>query len=386
MKQILPKEIIHHCIEAYIPENRTRSKVLYGAFLVLFLGAMCLLPFIKVKVYSSARGLVKPDKERVVLSSSVSGRVFRSNLQNNKEVTAGDTLLQLQSKVLDEQLKHGINEEDQLKIWVADLISLIEGHISESATLKSSRYQKEFIQYQAEVDAFYFKIQKLRVDYVRKKKLLEKGVISHVEYENVKLEYDLALNALRQLRKERSNTWQALLTEHENSLRAIESKNSQIMENMNEYVIIAPIDGSLVNLVGLEEGSVINIGVPLAEISPNTNIIAECYISPLDIGLIDASKQVTIQIDSYNYNQWGTITAHILEIANDVEFLNNEPVYKVRCRLDRHFLQLTNGTMGELSKGMTLNARFELTERTLFQLLFDKIEDWFVPEKRIMQA
>ena len=33
-------------------------------------------------------------------------------------------------------------------------------------------------------------------------------------------------------------------------------------------------------------------------------------------------------------------------------------------------------------KGMTLNARFLLTERTLFDLLYDKVDDWLNPSNK----
>lgn len=38
-----------------------------------------------------------------------------------------------------------------------------------------------------------------------------------------------------------------------------------------------------------------------------------------------------------------------------------------------------NGYKGYLKKGMTLQARFIITERTLWQLLYDKVDDWINP-------
>jgi HlyD family secretion protein len=42
-------------------------------------------------------------------------------------------------------------------------------------------------------------------------------------------------------------------------------------------------------------------------------------------------------------------------------------------------LKLKNGYKREIGKGMTLNARFEITERTLYELLYDKMDDWLNP-------
>ena len=117
----------------------------------------------------------------------------------------------------------------------------------------------------------------------------------------------------------------------------------------------------------------------MGEITPDTELIAECYISPKDIGLIDKSKVVSFQIDAFNYNQWGLATGNIIRIADDVEFMDNQPFYKIQCKINQKHLKLKNGYKREIGKGMTLNARFEITERTLYELLYDKMDDWLNP-------
>ncbi len=193
------------------------------------------------------------------------------------------------------------------------------------------------------------------------------------------MDYDLALNAYNQFKKQQLNTWQATLTELESNLTISQNKNAQFIESKKEFVITAPINGSLMNLSGVERGSIITSGASLAEISPDTDLMAECYISPLDIGLIDKSKPVNFQIDAFNYNQWGLASGNILEISQDVIMIENQPVFKLRCKINEEFLQLKNGAKGTIGKGMTFNARFELAERSLYQLLYDKLDDWMNP-------
>ncbi len=162
-------------------------------------------------------------------------------------------------------------------------------------------------------------------------------------------------------------------------LKTSENKNSQFRKTKSEYIITAPINGTLINLAGIEKGSIITSGSILGEISPNTELIAECYISPIDIGLINKSQQAKFQIDAYNYNQWGFATGKIVDISNDIEIIENQPVFKARCKINEEYLQLKNGAKGKIGKGMTFNARFELAERTLYQLLYDKMDDWLNP-------
>ncbi|MBN2806811.1 MAG: HlyD family efflux transporter periplasmic adaptor subunit, partial [Prolixibacteraceae bacterium] len=106
----------------------------------------------------------------------------------------------------------------------------------------------------------------------------------------------------------------------------------------------------------------------------------ECYVSPSDIGFFHKGMKVNFQIDAYHYNQWGTATGTVNEISGDIVTINNQPVFKVRCTLKTNYLQIKNGYKGELKKGMTLTGRFMLTERTLAQLLFDKVDNWLNPK------
>ncbi len=54
-----------------------------------------------------------------------------------------------------------------------------------------------------------------------------------------------------------------------------------------------------------------------------------------------------------------------------------ESYFKVGGQMDKNYLQLKNGFGGNIGKGMTFTTRFHLIHRTLWQLLFDRVDDWF---------
>lgn len=377
--QIFPKEIIENTLQAYLPKNGVKSRAIYGIILCAVLLAICSLPFIKVKVHTTAQGMVKPSIERITVTSLNSGKVLFTNMENNKYVQKGDILLILENNVLNEQIALAEYDSKRYSEQIKDLEYLLNVKNIHADSIHSPKYQKEYFQYLESSNEYLTRIKKLQVDHDRNHKLLLKGVIARAEYENIKLDYDLALNAYNQFKKQQWNTWQATLTELENKLTISQNKNAQFVESKKEYVITAPVNGSLINLSGVERGSIIASGASLAEISPDTDLLAECYVSPLDIGLIDRSKPVNFQIDAFNYNQWGLATGGILEISQDVVLIENQPVFKIRCKMNQEFLKLKNGAKGTIKKGMTFNARFELTERTLYQLLYDKVDDWMNP-------
>ena len=109
-------------------------------------------------------------------------------------------------------------------------------------------------------------------------------------------------------------------------------------ETNNLSIIKAPISGTLLNVKGIEKGSFVQNGIQLAEISPKSDLIVECYINPIDIGLLKKENKVNFQVSAFNYNQWGLANGKIEEIGNDVQMINNTPMFKVLCSLDQDFL------------------------------------------------
>jgi HlyD family secretion protein len=99
----------------------------------------------------------------------------------------------------------------------------------------------------------------------------------------------------------------------------------------------------------------------------------------MDIGYLKAGMPVNFQIDAYNYNQWGLAKGEVTEIFNDVVMVKDEPIFRVRCKLLTQQMELKSGFAGSIKKGMTLTARFQVTERTLWQLLYDKMDNWLNP-------
>jgi HlyD family secretion protein len=161
-----------------------------------------------------------------------------------------------------------------------------------------------------------------------------------------------------------------------------ESTNNQLEENKSQFIVTAPVTGILMNAKSLEIGSFLSSGQPFVDISPNTNLLVECYISPQDIGLLKLNNQANFQIDAFNYNQWGLASGSIIEIGKDIEFIDNTSAFKIQCSINEKALKLKNGFEGKLKKGMTLNAQFKQAERTLFDLLYDKVDDWVNPSQK----
>ena len=381
-KQIFPKEIIENTVEVHQFKHTNKSKIIYSFILLALIAALTSLPFINVTIYNTSQGLIRPDKERILLESSTSGKVIFHQLKNNLQVKKGDTLLLINNLAITQKITTTTSLLSETEIFISDL-KLLSNQRRVSNKLNSLKYKQEYNFYQQKLSELNTRFQKIKEDYSRSQKLFDKGVIAKVELNNSKLEYDLSLNAIYQYKKQQNSSWQAELVNQQNQLKELENNQVQLEETNNLSVIKAPVSGTLLNVKGIEKGSFIQNGIQLAEISPKSDLIVECYINPIDIGLLKKENKVNFQVSAFNYNQWGLANGKIEEIGNDVQMINNTPMFKVLCSLDQDFLQLKNGFKGQLKKGMFVNARFELTERSLFDLLYDKMDDWLNPSNQI---
>ncbi|WP_024740962.1 HlyD family secretion protein [Tenacibaculum maritimum] len=381
-KQIFPKEIIENTLEVHQFKHTNKSKIIYSIILVTLITVLISLPFIHVTIYNTSQGLIRPDKERILLESSNRGKVVFHQLKNNLQVNKGDTLLLINNLAITQQINTTASLINETKSFVEDL-KLLSNEKRIANKLQSLKYKQEFNFYQQKLSELNTRFQKTKEDYNRSQKLFDKGVIAKVELNNSKLEYDLSLNAISKYKKQQNSSWQAALVKQQNQLKELESNQVQLEETNSLSVIKAPVTGTLLNVRGIENGSFIQNGIQLAEISPKSDLIVECFISPTDIGLLKKETKANFQVSAFNYNQWGVANGKIEEIGNDVQMVNNTPMFKVLCSLDQDYLELKNGFKGQLKKGMLVNARFELTERTLFDLLYDKMDDWLNPITQI---
>ena len=184
MKQIFPKEIIGNTLEVHQFKHSTKSKVIYSVILLSLCIIIVLLPFIKVDIYTSARGIIKPDIERISVSAMNSGKVTFTNIKNNKQVQKGDTLLILDNALINEKLNLSQLQIEDINLFIEDLSYLINTKQIAIKHLKSPRYTKEYLLYKQNLQELYTKQQKLKTDFDRSKLLFDKGIIAKIFIKN----------------------------------------------------------------------------------------------------------------------------------------------------------------------------------------------------------
>lgn len=373
---IFPEDILNNTVEYHIAKHSKKSNLIFWIIILVILAIIIALPFIYVDIYTTSRGVITSKERPVTLYSPIGGRVTYYNIYENQYVKKGDTLLIINQKVLDERGNLLDTQKENTENFISDLEFMLKGQFSK---IKTKKYKKEYLRYKQQLFNINTILANAQTDFNRSEILFKKDVIAKTEYERSLLELNKLKNDKVNITRQAQLSWQTELTDHEQSLDNLESNKKQLKEEKNMYVLTAPINGELINVQGYNEGSIVSSGSNLAFISPNKNLIIESYLSPSDIGYIEEGISAKYQVDSYNSNQWGFATGQITEVGKDLVTMNNSSIFKVRSSLNENHLSLVNGAQGDLKKGMTVTSRFFLTRRSLFQLLFDSIDDWFNP-------
>nr|WP_321409520.1 HlyD family efflux transporter periplasmic adaptor subunit [uncultured Carboxylicivirga sp.] len=375
MKIIFPPEVINHSVEMHFNQHNKPFKKIYISIVILLITIIIALPLISVNITTQSRGVIRTPSESSQIQSALSGQVDYMNLIDGKNVIKGDTLLLLVTDEINEQielLKKQLNENN---CFALDLLDLINNR----KTAKCAKYEIELTHYLAKVNEMQINIDMHKKEFDISEQLYKEQVIARMEYLQKKNNYKTAVSQLNVYKNQMKNNWQSEKTKIELDNIQLLSSINRLYKECSQYVITAPTTGNITQVAGIQKGSFITPGQMLAVISPIDSLIAECYINPDDIGFIHTNQKVRIELDAFNYNQWGLLQGIVTSVSKDVIIINNNPVFKVRCQLPVNYLQLKTGKKGYLKKGMSLTGRFVITNRTLFQLLFDKVDDWFNP-------
>lgn len=369
-----------HTTENLIAKNKTKSVSIYLVVVLVLIVFLALLPIITVEISSQSRGIIRSKTDNVPLTSIVSGKIVSINLKNNSPVIKGDTLIIIAKEGLETEKRTTDTISNTIEEYLNDVTNILKGN---NSNLKTSTAREDFYKFQSRKIELQSKVSQAQINYNRNKTLFDKGVIAKAEFEKHQYELRFASQALNSFINQQKAAWETQKRDLEERVKNLKGTISKIKVEENNYFILAPTSGTIENFNGLQPDSFINASQPIATISPEDNLIVESSVSPDDIGLIKKNQNVKFQLDAFNYNQWGLLDGKVIDIDKNVTIQENQAFFKVRCSLNSKIMKLKSGYKTQVSKGMTLTTRYIITRRSLFDLLFDKVDDWLNPKQII---
>ena len=375
----IPSEFITDSIDSYIVKYSTTSQKIYWVVLIAIVATLIALPFIYVDVSVQESGIIRPVAEKTEIRANITELVDAVFVKEGQAVNQGDTLLTFRQSSPDYQIQYQQKRINDFQEHLSDLYILAKGKKPE--TFSSVTRQQEYAFYIQQINVYETNLTKAKRDLDRTQQLFDKKVISEEEYENYQYEYNRAKNELASLRDNQLSKWQSDLNAYSNLLEEMRMSMKRELKNKDLYVLTSPVSGTLDQFRGIYKGSSIQAGNLLAIISPDSTLYAEVYVSPRNIGYIHLGMPVNIQVSSFNYNEWGTVPGKVIEISSDflTDNSGNNAFYKVKCNLEKNYLVRKNGVTGRLKKGMYVSSHFMITERSLFDLIYQKMDDWANP-------
>jgi HlyD family secretion protein len=378
-KPIFPAEIAEFTVENHFTVYSKSTVAIYLSIIFTLILVVCLLPFIHVSISVNSVGILRPSSKIAQIKSNANGILSQQHIAENQIVKSGQILFVIGSPVLEEKKKFYQLRIDENKKFIYDLSILLSGTLLTDGHLQTSFYSQALKSFQQKLDESRTRYLKFKIDFERNKKLYDEKVIATTDYEDFKFRYDNATHELEVIKQTQLGNWQNELKNLNKELAEYTSQIEQIDKDGEALIVKAPVSGTIQNMAGVYLGSTIFSSQDLAQISPDTTLIAEVYVNTADIGLLRADMEVRFKVDAFDYNQWGFINGRVIDISNDVHIREGKHFFEVRCSLDKDYLSLKNGYRGKLKKGMSIQANFLVTERTIWQLLYDKADDWLNP-------
>ncbi len=274
--------------------------------------------FGKVDVVVTARGMVIPDGEQKIVQSLDKGVVSSILVKEGDYVEEGQLLTIINPAEHEPGLELNNIAEEQAK--VAEQI--------ESTKIK------------------------LSIANSRKERL------SAVKDIITKSSYDEAVEKASVLAHE-LNAYEAAYTELNNRKEQLEKQIQTIK---------APIDG-FVNKVEIHTiGGVVTPAQPLMSIVPkDSKLMIKAKVMNQDIGFIDEGMDVSIKVDTFNFQKYGILKGVVtLVAANSIEDERMGPVYEVYVRPENTTL-MVEGKEQSIKTGMSTTNEINIGKRRIIE-------------------
>ncbi len=368
----------------YYPNNPRPVLYYHGIYLIiLFVISLSIgaLPFVYTDISIKSQGITRPRIERTEIRSTMSGIIDTLFVTEGLFVQKNQIILRIKDQTSGSRERQNSFEIEQRQVGIRDLTYLTTA-IPDSLSihqLHSALYTEQLNHFLQQKQELAIQLRKATKEVEINSSLAKSKVISPKEFFDIQNNYDRIQASIKVLSQGQISAWQKELLQNRLELSRYHNQANEVKTQADLYSIKAPISGIIQGISGRYSGGSVQSNETLCMISPEESLIGECYVQTKDAGFLRHGQVVRFQIDAFDYNYFGILTGRIISIDNDYTVIDNKPVFKVRCNFDNTQMFLKNGFKGQIKKGLSFQAGFTIARRSLWQLLFDKIDDWLNP-------
>lgn len=332
------------------------------------------------------------------VSPNKPGNVVNVYVKEGDVVKKGDKLLQVSLLWQDSNNK---NTDESIYEETVDRL----GEIKKTLLEEKNNLHKELfeinvrkVNYAKHYREAIEKIDLIKNDYSKKReiyksqlsdynRLIKSKAITKAELENIKqnnVDNELAIkkvdidkNALEKEREDKELSFHRIEREIIQNRSVLEKRISDIDNEVNsialqhDYIVTAPAD-AIVHDIGIRQGDYIDGTMPAVILKGESNAqsFAILYLSTQQIGLLDKDEELFIRVDTFPYENYGTLSARVTNISDTPIKLSldqKESLFRVKVNLSEGRGRIP---LLSLKDGMTLTTSLRQPPLTLLEWLF----------------
>ena len=382
---------------------------------VAFMICMSLwLYFAKVDIVVSAQGKSMPTGEIKIVQPMETGVIKSILVEEGQEVKKGQTLMLLDPSLNKANLNAQSKNSSLLNLEIGRLNALInnsdfnvssfsninhevlqtqvslytmtkEAHLKQQDIIKdqTSQIQNQIKGNQEDINRVRMLLKSAKKTKDELYKVLD--IIAKKDYENASnqvIEYEeqikiksYEIKSLKSRLQELSNQLKVVKQEYKNKLlEELSQKRTKLVEintiikeikfKSEKQFIKSPVDGYIGKLLVHTKGGVVTPAEKLLSIIPKDKpLVFKVQVLNQDIGFIEEDMDVSVKVDTYNFQKYGLIDAKVIHISDDaIEDEKKGLVYEVFIKPERYYLEYA-GKKHRVNSGMSITAEVKIGKR-----------------------
>jgi len=347
------------------------------------------IPVLKV----STLGRIEPHNAVHRLEPPESGRVIRSNLALDREVTEGELLVEFESE--DQRLELQ-QSESNLAMLARDLASLGELIVQKKKELEQSVLADEAALRETEARSREI-APKFLLAQQRQRRVEESapGAISALEKLERKTESDelsratetqpLTLQRLQRDQAVRRTGLEGQLLQLKRDQHRLQGEVDRITINIaklkyqiSRRQVRAPASGQLVDVVELAAADYITQGQRLGTILAKGPLRVRARFAKETVGIIRPGQPAQLKLDGYPWSVYGTVRARVTSVGTEPTIQPTAEAIPGTVRVELEVAPPDDPRI-QLQHGMTATVEVEVARVSPVALLLRAIGEWHYP-------
>lgn len=454
--RVVDRAVVQLDTDYFSPENAPKRLRLVGVLNALLVVFMVLLSTVSVDIYAVAQGRIAPNGGSKVIQSLRTGQVKKVYVTEGSHVRSDDLVAELDATDSATERDNAAAQLDALDAEIArrraTMTAIIANGVARrprpivfAQSVTRAAQEREELVYQADLANLGARLSELDASILENiakrqsmslsihaqtrltktldervsmwQSVLARGLASRSDVigaeetagkERTNLasfEGQLlsARAAAETARRSKAAAIAKFMADNSSSLADAQSKREQVEQtfikastDVTRARLIAPIDGTIQELVLTTIGQVVSASQKLMVVVPDHLALeVKALVANKDAGFLNRGQKAILKMDAFPSSLYGTVSGRVIEVAREAidnqdtassatgsidnslassAFQSSNLVYPITVALDRNFVVM-NGSRIPLSAGMTATVEIRTGRRRLIYYLFTPLHD-----------